>query len=123
MRGSFVRLLFASCLCILFLGMMMTKSPEESDGCSGHESGMLTITSSDRWFVTLLGPFKTNLWVGYNSLHPKEESKTIKIRAGTYHWIAIPEGNTRSLGRRMRIGMVTVEKDKTTVLTIPPDEL
>lgn len=109
MKGSFFRLFLGLFICLLFLGMMTTTGPEESEGCSGHESGELTVINKLNSFcyVNLMGPFQGSL-----SLN-KDDQRTIKIRAGVYNWIAI-----NRLGE-LGTGMVTVNKNKTTVLNIP----
>jgi len=120
MNGPLFRFVFSLFICCSLVVMLALNGPEESDGCSGHESGMLTINSQQRCGIQLVGPILMELAVGYSQSHPDEGSKTIKIRAGTYHWVALPlEGNAAWVRSHMRVGMLTVKNGETTVLNMP----
>lgn len=114
-KGSLFRFLLAAGLCGFFLGMTLTTGSEETDGCGGHKSGTLTIVNSTEYIavISLAGPivFPTETIQPGNTI-------SMKIRAGTYHWVVNFIAGISPIMDEVATGVVTVKNDKTSTITI-----
>jgi len=108
-KGALFRLILALALCGLFLG-------ENADECGGgHNSGTLTIVNKSIFdsAVELVGPVDSTQYVAQGG------SISIKTRTGFYHWVAF-FGYLQHVDwdEGLDTGVVTVEKDKSSTITI-----
>jgi hypothetical protein len=110
---SAARLLLAAAVGLsLFIAMTPT-SPEESNGCPGHDHGKLVIRNQSEWFINVdvSGPN-----VFSRTLDPNQTATVSNVRVGNYKWVAVT--TTSIFTRYTQSGSASVKKDSTTTITV-----
>ena len=116
MKNPRLRLILAAGVCVFLLGTTLTTGPEESSGCSDHESGTVVCMNPDVLlfpstivYYKFSGPVSTSVTVtGF--------SQKIQLRAGTYACTMIVVSPLKNLPW-MDTGSIVVKKNKTITVT------